>query len=91
LAFGVVTERVSTPLAVKIWQASSQEPVKVSSEARWFLQEVSKAVQFYALDLGVERIRLNVRDTNGGLHVFDVELRRTIEAVLHPLPMPVSS
>jgi hypothetical protein len=84
-----------TALAAKVWRWSSPEPpdgtvTDINTRSpQWFLEEPVYAAELYALELhlqpkdrGLEAVRVNVKDTDGVVHVFDVELRKTVEAIV---------
>jgi hypothetical protein len=80
-------------LAVKIWQTGSPEPVDATHDfpdskqvpRHWFKEDPKYAAELYGLELGIEPgeskrcISVSVLDTGGVMHLFDVDVFRTIE------------
>jgi len=56
-----------------------------TAPTNWFREEPHDAAELYALELygqdrTLKKLRVNVRDVAGTLHVFSVTLRPTVEA-----------
>lgn len=61
-------------LAAKVWRWSAQEPEGSFFGMPWFLEEPEKAAElFVAATPSKPSCRVNVRDTDGLVHTFDVE------------------
>ena len=87
-------------IAAKAWRWSAAEPADGTPPGTpsWFLEDVKRAAELYALELRasikdheLSKVRVNVRDTEGRLHTFDVEMRPTIHTVTRRVEGPGSS
>jgi len=64
-----------TALAVKVWRWSAREPeVPPDLETSWYLESPEKAAELYVASQGPKKSRVNVRDTDGQIFTFDVDL-----------------
>jgi len=74
-------------LAAKVWRWSAPEPEDSFFGKDWFLEEPERAAElFVAATPSKPSCRVNVRDTDGVVHTFDVEPGKVTRVVGPPVP-----